>query len=130
MTNHHSSQVYLALGFFLVLSLFASCKNTNALPDPLEAGWKGEKVCELLEDQPKMRVLKCTFPPGIGHERHFHAEHYGYTLKGSTFKITDEEGSRTVAVPTGYSFYNELIKWHEVLNVGDSTAVFLIMEPK
>ena len=130
MTNHPSNQVFSALGCIVLFSLWVSCKKTHALPDPLEAGWNGEKVCEILEDRQSLRVLKCTFPPGVGHDRHYHAEHYGYTLKGSTFKITDEEGSRTVVVPTGYSFYNELIKWHEVLNVGDSTAVFLIMEPK
>jgi hypothetical protein len=33
-------------------------------------------------------------------------------------------------VPTGYSFSNEGISWHEVLNIGDETAVFLIIETK
>lgn len=114
----------------LGLCLFLGCESKNTLADPLEAGWKGQPVCELLEEQASLRVLKCTFPPGVGHERHFHAEHFGYTLQGGTFQITDEDGTRTVEIPTGYSFYNEFIEWHEVLNVGDSTAVFLIMEPK
>lgn len=116
----------LILGIYLLLG----CKPNNTSADPLEAGWKGQSVCELLEEQASLRVLKCTFPPGVGHERHFHAEHFGYTLQGGTFQITNEDGTRTVEVPTGYSFYNEFIEWHEVLNVGDSTAVFLIMEPK
>ena len=130
MTNQLIKKAYLGISYLIISFLLFACKNTNELPDPLEAGWKGEKVCELLEDQPSLRVLKCTFPPGVGHERHFHAEHYGYTLKGCTFKITDAEGTRTLEVPTGYSFYNEFVEWHEVLNVGDSTAIFLIMEPK
>lgn len=109
---------------------FWACRQDNAYPDPLQAGWEGSKVCEVLEDRPSLRVLKCTFPPGVGHERHFHPEHFGYTLKGGTFEITDQEGTRTVEIPDGYSFYNAAIDWHEVLNVGDNTAVFLIMEPK
>ena len=51
--------------------LMISCqdnKNINTLlPDPLQAGWKGEKVCEVLEDNAKIRVLKCSFAPSVGH---------------------------------------------------------------
>ena len=106
------------------------CASKNSLPDPLAAGWQGEAVCEVLKENDKMRALRCTFPPGIGHERHYHPAHFGYTVKGGTFRITDAKGTREVAVPTGSSFYNEKIEWHEVLNIGDSTAVFLILEPK
>lgn len=114
---------------FLVFSLF-NCIRKNNLPDPLKAGWNNEPVCEEVENNEKVRVLKCTFPPGVGHERHYHAAHYGYTVSGSKFRITDTTGTREVQVPTGSSFYNDKIEWHEVLNVGDSTAVFLIVEPK
>ena len=114
----------------LVAVILLACRQDNSYPDPLQAGWEGSKVCEVLEDKPSLRVLKCTFPPGVGHERHFHAEHFGYTLKGGTFEITDQEGTRTVDIPNGYSFYNASIDWHEVLNVGDSMAIFLIIEPK
>ena len=114
----------------LIAFVLWACRQDNSYPDPLQAGWEGSQVCEVLEDKPSLRVLKCTFPPGVGHERHFHDEHFGYTLKGGTFEITNQEGTRTVDIPDGYSFYNASIDWHEVLNVGDSTAVFLIMEPK
>lgn len=120
-------------GYFITvyaLSLLMSCARTPPLPDPLAAGWKGTRVCEVLEENDHVRVLKCTFPPGVGHERHYHAAHFGYTVAGSTFRITDTTGTREVHVPTGSHFYNERIDWHEVLNVGDSTAVFLIMEPR
>jgi quercetin dioxygenase-like cupin family protein len=116
--------------FSFLLILFYSCKPKIALPDPFEAGWKGEKVCEVLKDNAELRVLKCTFAPGIGHEKHYHNKHFGYTLVGSRFKIKDTTGIREVNVPTGYSFSNEGISWHEVLNIGDETAVFLIIEPK
>lgn len=118
--------------FLIIVLLFSllTCKNKPSLPDPLEAGWNGEKVCEVLFEDDTMRVLKCTFPPGIGHEKHYHLPHFGYTIKGSTFKISDNKGTRTVAVPTGTDFGNKSLSEHEVLNVGDSTAVFLIVEHK
>lgn len=102
----------------------------TSLPDPLAAGWKGEAVCEVLVDNEKVRTLKCSFPPGVGHEKHYHKAHFGYALSGGRFRITDQKGVREVDVPTGTHFYNEGIEWHEVLNIGDSLAVFLIMEPK
>ncbi len=38
------------------------------IPDPLEAGWKGKPVCEKIHEDKKQRILRCTFPPGVGHE--------------------------------------------------------------
>ena len=117
------------LFYIIFLVSFISCKDqTPELPDPLEAGWEGEPVCEVLEENEHVRTLKCTFPPGVGHEKHFHVRHYGYTLKGGKFKITDETGTRTVDVPAGYGFYKDSISTHEVQNVGEETAEFLIVE--
>ncbi len=116
--------------FFLFSALIFSCKDTNKLPDPLEAGWKGKSVCEVVKETKKLRVLKCTFEPGVGHEKHYHKPHVGYTLKGSKFRITDKNGIREVNVSTGSSFSKDIISQHEVVNIGDSTAVFLIIEPK
>jgi quercetin dioxygenase-like cupin family protein len=118
------------ISIFVAIVALWSCKDQSTLPDPLQAGWNNQRVCEVLEDSPKLRVLRCTFPPGVGHERHYHAPHFGYTLAGSRFRMTDTTGTREVNVPTGYSFSNEGIAWHEVLNIGDNTAVFLIIEPK
>lgn len=114
----------------LLFVVVSSCDTKIPLPDPLEAGWNDAKVCEVMEETETMRVLQCTFPPGVGHERHFHARHFGYTVSGSRFRIEDTTGVREVNVPSGSHFYNEGIEWHQVLNIGDSTAVFLIMEPK
>lgn len=116
----------------IIIFLFQPVRSSaqSLLPDPLEAGWMGHPVCEVLLENEKLRTLRCSFPPGVGHDRHFHAAHFGYTLSGSRFRITDAKGVREVDVLTGSHFYNEGIEWHEVLNIGDSTAVFLIMEPK
>lgn len=116
--------------FVLIIFFFGSCDPKPALPDPLAAGWEGKTVCEELINSDELRVLRCTFPPGVGHEKHYHAPHFGYTLSGSKFRIKDTTGTREVNVPSGTEFYNEEISEHEVLNIGDSTAVFLIIEPK
>jgi len=102
----------------------------KSLPDPLEAGWEGEKVCELLRETDEMRALRCTFPPGVGHERHFHEPHFGYILEGSKMRITDADGSQTRDLNAGASWWSDGTAWHEVLNVGDSTGVYIIVEPK
>jgi quercetin dioxygenase-like cupin family protein len=116
--------------YLVLLLLVCNCRNKGQLLDPLEAGWQGEAVCEVLKDNKELRVLKCTFEPGVGHERHYHNPHFGYTLAGGKFKITDTTGTREVDVPTGYSFSKDEITSHEVLNIGETTAVFLIMEYK
>ena len=121
------------LNLLLILLLFIvtlGCKNKSTLPDPLQAGWNGKAVCEVIEDNSELRVLKCTFAPMVGHERHYHNPHFGYTLVGGKFRITDTTGTREVDVPTGSSFSKDIITSHEVLNIGETTAVFLIMEYK
>ncbi|WP_298902288.1 cupin domain-containing protein [uncultured Psychroserpens sp.] len=123
----YNSLVVTLVCFFL---LIVSCKHQNDLPDPLEAGWNNESVCEVVEDNANARVLKCTFKPGVGHEKHYHRPHFGYTIAGSRFRIKDTTGTRDVNVPTGYSFSKDEMTVHEVLNIGDSTAVFLIVEYK
>ncbi len=124
-------QVIITMIFALLIT---SCKqektNELNLPDPFQAGWKGEKVCEVLEDNDELRVLKCSFPPNVGHEKHYHNPHFGYALIGGTFKIDDASGTREVSFPTGYSWSKDKVSKHQVLNVGDSTSVFLIIEYK
>ncbi len=100
------------------------------LPDPLAAGWQGQQVCERLHEDLRLRVLRCTFAPGVGHERHFHAPHFGYVIAGERMRITDASGTREVDTSVGGSWTSGAISWHEVRNVGDTTAVYLIVEPK
>jgi len=102
----------------------------DPLPDPVEAGWKDASVCDVLHDGPYQRVLRCTFPPSVGHERHYHDRHFGYVIAGGRMQITDSTGTRIVEPPTGGHFESDGIDWHEVVNIGDSTAAFLIIEPK
>jgi quercetin dioxygenase-like cupin family protein len=134
MLNDLTTMKYIRYNFSIMVFLFSilltSCKIKNNLPDPLQAGWNNKKVCKLIEENKNVRVLKCTFESGVGHEKHYHKRHFGYTLAGSTFKITDANGIKKISPISGSHFYSEGTKWHEVLNIGDSTAVFLIIEPK
>jgi quercetin dioxygenase-like cupin family protein len=103
---------------------------TATLPDPLAAGWHGERVCESLHEDASQRILRCTFPPGVGHERHFHAPHFGYVVAGSIMRITDENGTSELEIETGSSWVSEGTAWHEVVNVGETTGVYIIIETK
>ena len=45
-------------------------------------------------------------------------------------RITDSTGARDVDLPTGSNFTSEGVAWHEVLNVGRTTVIYLIVERK
>ena len=114
----------------VLLAAFPSSAADDAdiLPSALEAGWEGEKVCELRHQTETHRVLRCTFPPGVGHEKHFHPAHYGFALSGGTMQLTDSRGTRTAELATGSDYSSEGTEWHEVVNVGETTVTYLIVE--
>lgn len=115
--------------------LLAACASASAqiapFPMALCAGWQGERVCERLHEDADIRVLRCTFPPGVGHQTHYHPPHFGYVLSGETvMRITTAEGVREVPVRAGGSFSNDAEIVHEALNIGRETATYLIVEKK
>lgn len=114
----------------MILALVMALASPQQLPDPLTAGWEGAKVCERLHEDERQRVLRCTFAPGVGHERHFHAPHFGYALSGGKMRLTDARGMREVSLETGSHFASEGTDWHEVLNIGETVVTYLIIEPK
>jgi hypothetical protein len=114
----------------IILAMVGEHAVPSTLPDPLDAGWKGEPVCETLHEDLDNRILLCTFPPDVGHERHFHNRYFGYAVAGGRVKITDSTGTYEVDLDTGSNFTSDGVSWHEVINTGDSTIVYLIVEPK
>lgn len=119
----------------LALLLLGACASASAqlapLPMALCAGWEGERVCELLQEDAQIRVLRCTFPPGVGHEMHYHPPHFGYVLEGnSTMRITTSAGVVDRPVRAGTSFSNDAEIQHAALNVGEETTRYLIIEKK
>jgi quercetin dioxygenase-like cupin family protein len=128
MPNNKLSQ-HTALSIVIFVFLTA-CSASPSLPDALAAGWNGQTVCERLHEDSEQRIFRCTFPPNGGHERHFHAPNFGYAIAGGRVQMTDESGVRVVDLPTGSSFSSEGTPWHEILNIGDTTVVYLIVERK
>ena len=114
----------------LLAALAAGCATPSetSLPTALEAGWGGERVCESMHEAATHRVLRCTFPPGVGHERHYHPAHYGYALSGGTMQLTSAEGTRVAQIETGSSYSSDGTPWHEVFNIGDTTVTYLMIE--
>ena len=119
----------------LAAILLAACASASAqvapLPMALCAGWQGERVCELLQEDTQIRVLRCRFPPGVGHEMHYHPPHFGYVLEGeSVMRITTASGVVDRPVRAGTSFSNDEEIQHAALNVGTQTTRYLIIEKK
>ena len=100
------------------------------LPHAFDAGWRGEPVCEVLHDTETVRIGRCSFPPGVGHEKHFHRPHFGYVLTGGTMRIEDADGVETVETRAGATWTSDETSVHEVVIVGDTTTSYLIVEPK
>ncbi len=122
--------IFTSIGLLLFVSKSIGYAEALSLPDPLRAGWKGKPVCEHLYEDTEKRILRCTFSPSVGHERHYHEAHFGYAIKGGRVQITDTNGVREVDLTTGSSYSSEGVAWHEVLNIGKTTIVYLIVERK
>jgi beta-alanine degradation protein BauB len=124
---------------FTALSLFAPSpvnsqdatpSETSALPTAFDAGWQGKQVCEPLFENDRVRAARCVFPPGGGHERHFHPPHWGYIVQGGTMRITTKTGSVDRVLKSGANWWSDGIEWHEAVNIGSETAIYIIVEPK
>ncbi|MDX1380381.1 MAG: cupin domain-containing protein [Xanthomonadales bacterium] len=102
----------------------------DGLPHAFDAGWQGQKTCELLYETAAVRVGQCTFPPGVGHEKHYHEPHFGYVLEGGTLQIVDADGEHTVTTTSGGIWSTAERTVHEAVNVGDTTTRYLIVEPR
>ena len=109
---------------------FAEQETVTELPHALDAGWEGERTCELLFENDEMRSVRCAFPPGVGHEKHYHPPHWGYIIEGGVMQITDADGTREQETPAGATWWSDGVSWHEALNIGETTTVFVIVEPK
>ncbi len=128
------NRLFIKAPLLLIASSFAQWTFAAELPDlpeAFDAGWMGEKTCELLYETESLRVGRCTFPPGIGHEKHYHYPHFGYVLEGGLLRIRDEAGGvQERQTITGKSWSSSEVTVHEALNIGDTTTSYLIVEPK
>jgi quercetin dioxygenase-like cupin family protein len=114
---------------FATAAADAPAEQHENLPHAFDAGWAGQKTCTVLFEDESVRVGRCVFPPGTGHERHYHNPHFGYVLEGSTLRIVDHNGERTVTTETGGTWSTDAVTVHEAVNSGDATTSYLIVEP-
>nr|MBP6442294.1 cupin domain-containing protein [Sphingorhabdus sp.] len=63
-------------------------------------------------------------------EKHSHPAHWGYILQGGTMRITSASGDVVRELKSGASWWSDGITWHEPVNIGQETAIYLIIEPK
>lgn len=101
-----------------------------SIPHAFDAGWKGQKTCEVLYEDETTRVGRCVFPPGVGHELHYHNPHFGYVLEGGDLLIRDGEGEKEVTTVAGGTWSTDVRTEHQAVNIGDTTTSYLIVEPK
>ena len=104
--------------------------NQPELPHAFDAGWEGQKTCEILFEDDSVQVARCIFPPGIGHEKHYHNPHFGYVLESGTLRIVDSNGEREVSTRAGGSWLTTPVTVHEAMNIGNTTTSYLVVEPK
>jgi len=123
------SRLIAVLCFGMLQPPLAQAGDSDGLPHAFDAGWKGEKTCAVLYETPSVRVGKCSFAPGVGHEKHYHHPHFGFVLQGSTMRVKDKDGEREVVAETGSSWSSSSLSVHEAINIGPTTASYLIIEP-
>ena len=129
MIHKKSIAAVAGVAAWLFCLAMADTRAESSLPDSLAAGWNGTSVCEELHRDNHHRILRCTFPPAVGHERHYHDKNFGYVVAGGRMRLIDASGTREVDLTAGSSFASDGLDWHEVLNVGDTTVVYLMVEP-
>ena len=74
-----------------------------------------------------MRAARCSFPPGVGHERHFHAAHWGYIVQGATMRITTAAGIIDRVLKAGDSARYAVDLQHSIRNTGKGAAKALLV---
>ena len=127
----NSSPAFVTLLFFLASHpILLQAGESTDLPHAFDAGWEGKKTCEVMYENDSVRVGRCVFPPGVGHEKHYHNPHFGYVLEGGTLRITDASGERTVTTTSNGSWSTTERTVHEAVNTGDSTTSYVIVEPR
>lgn len=125
--NHRNSTLVAAC--LALAAATAEAGEEAGLPHAFDAGWKGQQTCSILFEDAAMRVARCEFPPGVGHEKHYHNPHFGYVLEGGTLRIADAGGEREVTTTSGGSWSTSEVTVHEAQNIGDTTTSYLIAEP-
>jgi quercetin dioxygenase-like cupin family protein len=119
------------LVFLLAGAAGAATPFDGALPPGRCAGWQGRPVCAVLDEDAQTRVMRCVFPPGVGHEPHYHPPHFGYVLEGEgVMRITTPAGVVERALKAGDTWTSATEVRHAAVNISDRTLSYLLVEKK
>jgi quercetin dioxygenase-like cupin family protein len=114
----------------LGLLISASAAISEDVPDALSVEWQGQHPCEKLYEDAEIRAMRCTLAPGAIHVRHSHPGYLAYTISGGKAEVRDDKGTRQGQPKTGGFSNTPPTPWHEVINIGDTTLSFLVIEKK
>ena len=114
----------------VALAATLSVAQAADVPDALSVEWRGNHPCEKLFEDAQVRVARCTFPPGAMHVCHSHPSYLSYVVSGGQAQVQDEKGVRKVNVVAGALADVPPTPWHELINVGDTTLQFVVVEKK
>ena len=110
--------------------LLATSANTHAHEQHEPGHIASPQMYELLLENERALVLKIMLKPGESDAFHRHNNETVYFEKGSKLKIETLGGEPVVAdVPDGHVMWHEA--WtHRVTNLGEQTAIAIIVEEK
>tara|TARA_B100001123_G_scaffold13347_1_gene15340 strand:- start:634 stop:1008 length:375 start_codon:yes stop_codon:yes gene_type:complete len=110
--------------------LFAASANTHAHEQHEPGHIASPQKYEILLENERALVLKMVLKPGESDSFHRHNNETVYFEKGSKLKIETLGGEQIVAdVPDGHVMWHEA--WtHRVTNLGEQTAIAIIVEEK
>ena len=113
-----------------IISLLAATANIHAFEQHKSGHVASPEKYELLLENERSLVLKMVLKPGESDSFHRHNNETVYFQKGSKLKIETLGGEPIVVdVPDGHVMWHEA--WtHRVTNLGDQTAIAIIVEEK
>ena len=121
-----ASVVLLGMAFLMVPPAVQAESNPDAWPFE----WQDQKPCERLFEDAQIRISRCIFPPGAVHFLRFYPGYLSYILSGGKGLIAESKGTRQINLRADTFTSNQPIAWHELINIGDTTLRYLVVERK
>lgn len=122
---------YLFATFVISLGLILAITQSALAEKQFESGHiESPSQYEMLFENERVLVLRMVLKPGESDSFHYHNNETVYFQQGSKLKIETKGGEIIEAdVPDGHVMWHEA--WtHRVTNLGDKTAIAIIVEEK
>ena len=119
------------LNFFysLILATIFSCTGVSSkmlLPEKVSPD-----IYDVLLENEDVKILKVSFPPGVGDNMHDHYPFSFYVIDGGKLQVTLPDGKvNEMEAGDGFSGHNEKGVRHKVKNVGEEAVNIILVEHK